>query len=698
MIGNTDRPIEMISNDELQIEAYVTGLAEFVEECDTPMTIAVQGDWGCGKTSMMNMIRTYLKEKKNITDVWFNTWQFSQFNMDEQLVVTFLQHMINELTKEIEGVDIKKNLFEKLTPIIKDITVGMTKQFVGDGAGDAMANVLAERKSDIVDEVGQLKNNLQELVLKATDGGKKRVVVFIDDLDRLQPVRAVELLEILKLFMDCDNCVFVMAIDTSVVFQGIREKYGSEMSDEKAQSFFDKMIQMPFKMPIAYYRLNGMLERLLSFLQEENLSYKEKEEYVSLFKKVSNGNPRSLKRLANSILLTEKVAEKKNIYTDEPEDMKQVIRRILVILACIQLRYESAYNFLVNDMYYIKMDKILDLKLLRADDNQRGQDIIDALVRIGMPRPDIEDKLTFYDVIALYQKTLKEYIDRAGTYQILQKTATEQLMMIVTLGNVVGGFGEEKNPIIEQKQNTQQSIKTPEDVKNTMQEIPSKILYLGKCADGQHKEVYELLIQQGVYIPLKWVEDQGDGDRALQAYRENKLSLDACVLYRQIDQVLSQFAERQEKERADGIHVTYSREYKDSILTASICFLPQERVLYLEGSATGRNLMPMEQTEVFADHLQREYQKLQEEYSDKLIVSVAQRTMHSMDIERDVNGKIEKLTFFDFPILNEALANEVISYFIFAFKNMETYYKETEMSYQMNKVLDAANMLSGDWK
>lgn len=128
-----------------------------------------------------------------------------------------------------------------------------------------------------------------QFILKATDDGKKRVVVFIDDLDRLQPVRAVELLEILKLFMDCDSCVFVMAIDTSVVFQGIREKYGSEMSDEKAQSFFDKMIQMPFKMPIAYYRLNGMLERLLSFLKEENLSYKEKEEYWSFLPVFSCG-------------------------------------------------------------------------------------------------------------------------------------------------------------------------------------------------------------------------------------------------------------------------------------------------------------------------------------------------------------------------------------------------------------------------
>ena len=98
MQGNTDKSIGILEDDKFEIEPYVEGLAEFVEECDTPMTIAVQGDWGCGKTSMMNMVKGYFDEGK-VASVWFNTWQFSQFNMDEQLAVTFLQHLINEIKK-----------------------------------------------------------------------------------------------------------------------------------------------------------------------------------------------------------------------------------------------------------------------------------------------------------------------------------------------------------------------------------------------------------------------------------------------------------------------------------------------------------------------------------------------------------------------------------------------------------------------
>lgn len=78
--GLTDSPVKKSSYDLFGIEAYVKGLKSFIIECETPMTIAVQGDWGSGKTSIMNMVKEELPN--SILPVWFNTWEFSQFNMD----------------------------------------------------------------------------------------------------------------------------------------------------------------------------------------------------------------------------------------------------------------------------------------------------------------------------------------------------------------------------------------------------------------------------------------------------------------------------------------------------------------------------------------------------------------------------------------------------------------------------------------
>jgi ABC-type lipoprotein export system ATPase subunit len=55
--GYTDRPAVTINEDLFNIEKYIQGLSRFILECNTPMTIAIQGDWGSGKTSFMNMIK-----------------------------------------------------------------------------------------------------------------------------------------------------------------------------------------------------------------------------------------------------------------------------------------------------------------------------------------------------------------------------------------------------------------------------------------------------------------------------------------------------------------------------------------------------------------------------------------------------------------------------------------------------------------
>ena len=60
MNGFTDKPTSTIKEDSFQVEQYISGLSEFILSCYTPMTIAIQGDWGSGKTSMMNMIRFLL--------------------------------------------------------------------------------------------------------------------------------------------------------------------------------------------------------------------------------------------------------------------------------------------------------------------------------------------------------------------------------------------------------------------------------------------------------------------------------------------------------------------------------------------------------------------------------------------------------------------------------------------------------------
>ena len=61
--------------DLFAIEKYVSGLSAFIQNCNTPMTISIQGTWGTGKTSLMQIVQAKLKEENRSQCIWFNTWQ-----------------------------------------------------------------------------------------------------------------------------------------------------------------------------------------------------------------------------------------------------------------------------------------------------------------------------------------------------------------------------------------------------------------------------------------------------------------------------------------------------------------------------------------------------------------------------------------------------------------------------------------------
>ena len=87
--------------DEFMIDKYILGLSNFITGCETPLTLAIQGDWGTGKTSIMYQVEEKLKEKsssnskRKIKTIFFNTWQYSQFDMDKDLAVTLITDLID---------------------------------------------------------------------------------------------------------------------------------------------------------------------------------------------------------------------------------------------------------------------------------------------------------------------------------------------------------------------------------------------------------------------------------------------------------------------------------------------------------------------------------------------------------------------------------------------------------------------------
>lgn len=158
-------------------------------------------------------------------------------------------------------------------------------------------------------------------------------------MDRLVPEKAVELLEVLKLFLDCEHCVFVLAIDYNVVIRGIKSKYGDDLDDEKGKAFFEKIIQVPFTVPVANYNMQQFIANSLNKLGIQ-VNDRQKVIVSELVRNSIGNNPRSINRLFNSVSLLMYINNSKNQAVNENQ-------LLLLAMVCFQLRFEEAYNYIL---------------------------------------------------------------------------------------------------------------------------------------------------------------------------------------------------------------------------------------------------------------------------------------------------------------------------------------------------------------
>lgn len=369
MQGYTDTPIERLESDVMDVKVYVESLSEFILDCSTPMTIAIQGDWGSGKTSMMNMIKQALADK--IVPVWFNTWQYSQFEMASYLSISLLSNFLEKIGAEEESQNFLRSIAKGAIGFAKTAAVVGIETVAGGTIAGNLKEKLAEiGTQDSAKALEELRDKIREAVsAKLKSSGKNRIVVFVDDLDRLAPEKAVELLEVLKIFMDVPNCVFVLAVDYAVVTQGLEKKFGVSVGHSKGKSFFDKIIQLPFAIPIAQYNISAYIQNLLS-----NMSIVCSEEEISTYREIvdcSIGcNPRSMKRLFNSFILLNTVASKKGMFNEADDIKAKDKQRILFASLCLQMAFQEIYEFMIknkNELDADFFDGIKDFEKLKTD-------------------------------------------------------------------------------------------------------------------------------------------------------------------------------------------------------------------------------------------------------------------------------------------------------------------------------------------
>lgn len=280
--------------------AIVSFLKSNIDNLSQTNMIALYGKWGSGKSTLMKYIGTEL-EKGDYKSLYFPAWEFEK---DENLPVS-LTHFISDRTGTSSVKIIKEFLAlagDALLSGIKSVTLdaGVIKinpKALIDSAQEYNQKIKEQNKSAYNNTKDFKKKFLEaeKVIIKKTK--KKKLIIFIDDLDRCEPENVLNLISIIKLFFTySENIVFVFGCDKDAIAKAVQHKYGDIIN---ADEYLEKVIDVSFSMPndISIHKL---LNHYFPGETTVNNDIKNNSLFLqNFFKEINFTNPRKLKKVLN---------------------------------------------------------------------------------------------------------------------------------------------------------------------------------------------------------------------------------------------------------------------------------------------------------------------------------------------------------------------------------------------------------------
>lgn len=299
------------TKDLLNFTVVADTAAQLVRESTgQPLSIGVSGSWGTGKSSLVKMIGASLEEADGDEGKYvfleFNAWLYQGYDDARMaLLQTVADKLLAEAKRRETHVEKAVQFLKRvnwlrvgklLAPTVSGALVGGTlggpvgavvgavgglcKAGAEPSADDLkkvkeayaalqpeLAGLLREKEDkSLPQEIQELRGSFEDL-LTSLD---VTLVVLVDDLDRCLPDTAISTLEAMRLLLFLPRTAFIIAADEQMIRGAVRAHFGNvDLSDELVTSYFDKLIQVPLRVPrLGVTETKGYLVLLLAELAE----------------------------------------------------------------------------------------------------------------------------------------------------------------------------------------------------------------------------------------------------------------------------------------------------------------------------------------------------------------------------------------------------------------------------------------------
>ncbi|SDG23694.1 KAP family P-loop NTPase fold protein [Chitinophaga filiformis] len=367
-----DTPIKGKSEDRFQRYEFASRIADIVSKGKYPqsLVVGIYGKWGEGKSSVINCIHSEINNRypeggkePGPTVIHFNPWIFPDEN---QLLKIFFTTIAKALGKKAKSK--KQQLFGLISTYTESL--GIILDLVGEFSPVPMAGKVAKAAGTVVkatkgvtdkfkdDSLESLKERIDKIII---DSGTN-MVIFIDDIDRLDIRETQVVFKLVKLLAGFPRTAYVLAFDDELVAKSLAEQYASSAHKQPGYTFLEKIIQIPLHLPKTESSTlrQFALELIQKVHQQINIQLTKKEwaEFLIRFDMAfipAITNPRGAILYANSIgFVIPLIGKEVNI----PD---------LMLLEAIKTFYPDIYHFIRNNPEHM---------LRKKEDGERSRQIV----------------------------------------------------------------------------------------------------------------------------------------------------------------------------------------------------------------------------------------------------------------------------------------------------------------------------------
>lgn len=394
---NEANPFE---NDKFNRKIIADNLEKIIEYTNGSLVLSIDSGWGKGKTTFIQMWKKRLENEGHYKVLYFNAWENDDTNDPLLALISEMEDVLFENNDQRPTLDKIKSCGKPLLKQALPIALKILTSGIIDISKVDFGEFYENQVTDLAGKIGEMeivnykkekqgKVKFKEALEEYQREEGKKILFFVDELDRCRPTFAVETLERIKHLFNIDNFIFIIALDKQQLAYSIATLYGQKMD---SNGYLKRFIDLEYSLPEPNrdFYVDFLLDRF--DLRNKNTTF-----FEIYLKETIKVHDLSLRDMDKLFLYLKLVLPITPLFNSLEENYKPIYLKVLGVIyslfPVIKIKYGSLYQSFINKDYDPSVfSKEIRTSLTQLKDDIDYSHIISNLISMNIRLKDINNQ------------------------------------------------------------------------------------------------------------------------------------------------------------------------------------------------------------------------------------------------------------------------------------------------------------------